>query len=210
VPACRSILDAGITNLVTHAACLFPLQTGFCYKQPQKDLDCRATNKPNSAVVLGSALPRALSRASKLYKAPLIPAVFPHNVQRNQAIPQTHTMRSNVEGVTVPVYGSQEPCTSPENFTDVSILWDTGAYGQSTVTSATYGAFVQYFQAAWGAVNASTAMQRYGFVIQRCPAVGWVCGDNIDSSALHSCLQISFADDCSPALLPRVKPRGGC
>jgi hypothetical protein len=66
---------------------------------------------------------------------------IPRNVQANQAIPQTHTMRSHVQGVTVPVYGSMTPWTSPENFTGVSILWDTGGYGQSTVTSATYGAF---------------------------------------------------------------------
>lgn len=172
---------------------------GFCYKRPQKTFDCRATLKPNSAVVLGSLLPRALPSASKLYRAPLIPAVFPKNVQSSQAIPQTHTMRSDVEDVTVPMYGSSEPWTSPENLTGVSILWDTGANGQSTVTSATCGAFAEVFQAAWGAVNASVAMQRCGFVIQRCPNVSEVCRDNIDSSALHSCLQISFAEGCTLA-----------
>lgn len=174
------------------------MQTGFCYVRPQKDLNCRATIKPSSAVVLGSALPRALRSASRLYKAPLIPAVFPDSIQPNQAIPQTHTFRSKVQGVTVPVYGSSTPWTdSEEDLSGVSILWDSGAHGQSTVTTATYGAFVRYFEAAWGAVNASQALQRYGFVINKCPDVGTVCGDNIDSSALHSCLQISLPADAS-------------
>jgi hypothetical protein len=62
------------------------------------------------------------------------------------------------------------------------------------VTSATYGAFTQYFQAAWGAVNASAAVQHHNFTVQRCPSVSDVCGDNIDSTALHSCLQISFPE----------------
>lgn len=92
----------------------------------------------------------------------------------------------------MPVYGSMTPWTSPENFTGVSILWDAGAYGQSTVTSATYGAFTKYFQAAWAAVNASAPVTSFGFTIQKCPSVSKVCGDNLDSSALHSCLQISF------------------
>lgn len=198
------------------------LQTGFCYLRPQKDFSCAATNKPNSAVVLGPALPRAIPSASRLFKAPLIPAVFPSNVAAGEAIPQTHTMRSNVDSVSVPVYGSDAPWVSTD-FEDVSILWDTGAYGQSTVTTPVYNAFVQYFEAAWAAVNASAPMQRYKFVIQKCPVVSAVCGDNILSSALHSCLQIEFPTDAPNAerqaarkvlasLYPasiQIKPQGG-
>jgi hypothetical protein len=132
-------------------------------------------------------------------------------------------MRSNVQGVSVPVYGSKTPWTSTEDFSGVPILWDSGAYGQSTLTSATYGAFKQYFQAAWGAVNASAAVQHHGFTIQRCPSVSEVCGDNIDANALHSCLQISLPEgtalsvrkaarrvllDLYPSTI-RIMPQGG-
>lgn len=37
--------------------CICLLQTGFCYQKPQKDTSCRAAIKPNSAVVLGGAMP---------------------------------------------------------------------------------------------------------------------------------------------------------
>lgn len=172
-------------------------ETGFCYLRPQKDFNCRSSIEPNSAVVLGTALPRAVAGITRLQKAPLIPAVFPKNITSGQAIPQTHTMRSNVEGVAVPVYGSSTPWTasSTDSLAGVSILWDTGAYGQSTVTTPMYDAFVRYFQSAWTAVNGTSAMKRFGFVIQKCPNVQTVCGDNILSTALHSCLQISLPED---------------
>lgn len=174
-------------------------QTGFCYQRPQKDVNCRARLNSNSAVVLGSALPRAVPSMSRLYRAPLIPAVFPSNVQPGQAIPQTHTMRSNVESVTVPVYGSPTPWTD-SSFEGVSILSDTGAYGQSTVPEPVYGAFMQFFEAAWAQVNATKAMQEHGFAIHRCPNVQEVCGDNINETALHSCLQISLPEHSSPSV----------
>jgi len=171
------------------------VQTGFCYQRPQKDFNCRARVKSNSAVVLGAALPKALPSASHLYKAPLTPAVFPGDGQPGQAIPQTHTFRSSVSSVTVPVYDGSTPWTG--TLEDVSVLWDTGAYGQSTVPTPAYDAFVRYFDAAWVAVNASAAMKHYGFVLESCSDVQEVCGLNIDKAAKHSCLQIKLPEDSS-------------
>lgn len=172
--------------------CLFPcILFACCYLRPQKDLDCRASITPNSAVVLGPALPRAVPSASQLQRAPLIPAVFPPHLVRGSAVPRTHTMRSKVQAASVPVFGSDTPWTD-SSISGVSILWDTGAYGQSTVPQSVFDAFQRYFSAVWAAVNASAPLRDYGLTIRRCPDVGAVCGANILSSALHSCLQVDL------------------
>lgn len=94
-----------------HHVCLLLLQTSFCYLRPQKDLDCHASITPNSAVVLGPALPRAIPSTSQLQRAPLIPAMFPPHLAPGSAVPRTHTMHSNVQAASVPVFGSSTPWT---------------------------------------------------------------------------------------------------
>ena len=55
------------------AACppLTPSQLGICEQPPQKDSNCSATLEPNSAVVLGPALPSAVSDAASMQQAPV-------------------------------------------------------------------------------------------------------------------------------------------
>lgn len=44
---------------------------GFCWQRPQKDADCKAAIMPNSASVLGPALPIGMNSTAQLQVAPL-------------------------------------------------------------------------------------------------------------------------------------------
>ncbi|WIA21667.1 hypothetical protein OEZ85_000838 [Tetradesmus obliquus] len=127
--------------------------TGFCYQRPQKDTSCSLPLSPNSAIALGPALPRAIASTTKLQSAPLIPAVFPPPMP-GSAAPYTHTFRSLVNTASVPVFGNQgQPWTG--SYEGVSVLWDTGAYGQSTIPTNAYNAFRSYYVAASAAAKSS-------------------------------------------------------
>lgn len=47
------------------------LQLGVCWQAPQKDSNCSATLAPNSAVVLGPALPLAVPNLTAMQEAPV-------------------------------------------------------------------------------------------------------------------------------------------
>jgi len=164
-----------------------PLQTGLCYQVPQKDSNCSAPLKSNSMVVLGPQLPTGLTKAN-LSSAPLIPAVFPFPYPNPlAATPFTHTFRSLVMQAAVPVWGPASGQSWSSNFSGVSVLWDSGAYGQSTVPPNVFTAFNQYYQR--GYASAVAAAKSRGFSIVPCSNAATMCGANVPTGS-HVCQQI--------------------
>lgn len=185
----------------TAACTLLLTQTGICYQRPQKDASCTNQLKPNSAVVLGPALPRGVN-STQLHSAPLIPAVFP-TPTNGSATPYTNTFRSNVISASVPAFNNPSaPLTC--GYDGVSVLWDTGAYGQSTVPADAYDAFVAYWQAGYAAAKASADAKRYGWTIEPCASPSAMCGSNVPD-AEHACFQITMPGSSSAAMQRRAK-----
>ncbi|WIA17710.1 hypothetical protein OEZ85_009227 [Tetradesmus obliquus] len=173
--------------------------TGICYQRPQKDASCTNQLKPNSAVVLGPALPRGVN-STQLHSAPLIPAVFP-TPTNGSATPYTNTFRSNVISASVPAFNNPSaPLTC--GYDGVSVLWDTGAYGQSTVPADAYDAFVAYWQAGYAAAKASADAKRYGWTIEPCASPSAAMCRMQSTHAFRSPCQAAALPPCSGAQKP--------
>lgn len=62
--SCRGVAPTGVPA---------PLpQFGICYQRPQKDANCASPLVPNSAIVLGSAVPTAAGPPARLSVVPLV------------------------------------------------------------------------------------------------------------------------------------------
>ncbi len=69
-------LDLHCKQLPLHSECphtclALSTQLGICWQPPQKDANCSAPLAPNSAVVLGSALPLAVPDSAAMQEAPV-------------------------------------------------------------------------------------------------------------------------------------------
>lgn len=94
----------------------------FCYLRPSINTDCSASPVNNgSKIIFGPAgLPPSIKSVSSLHSTDLIYQTFHGFLE----------FRSLSTGAVVPTFGSN---TSAKINLQTSILWDTGAYGQSTV-----------------------------------------------------------------------------
>lgn len=172
---------------------------GICWQRVQKDADCRADIVPNSATVLGPALPTGINLTTDLQVAPLNNATAV--ASQGGASPSTHTFRTNVTGISMAQFRSKTAWnTSFSGPRLPSVLWDTGAYGESIVPPPAFEAFMSYFDAA-----SAEAYNGTKFSIQPCGAkAAAFCGANAPADA-YACQRIALPAGSSPTTLAAAK-----
>ena len=157
-----------VSSQIFNSGILGPNNTvmSFCYLPPPINRKClpELLNVANrSRVIFGSdGLPPSIKNLSSLHSADLKFATFHGFVE----------LRSQTNGAIVPSF------TSPSKPTRIrltsTLLWDTGAYGQSTVPLPVFKPYYAYFQASLKSAWAK------GLKIVSCPAssVEHLCGSN--------------------------------
>lgn len=163
---------------------------GFCYLDVQTNTQCKATATPNSFNILGRALPKGISY-KKLASAPLTNYTFsPPNAGPSST--STQEFRTAATTAVVPVFNSKTG-TTITLAGSTTVLWDTGAYGESTVPAAVYEPYITYFNAAFAAAKAA------GVDVTACPDPTSMCGANLP---LNSTTNAILPSACTQIALP--------